>query len=139
MALSAFTDKHHPPTEVALRETLGAAHTVWVNLIDAVAKRIDPVDQVWGFTSASTGWGLRLRQKDRVILYMTPQNGQFLASLALGEKAVAATATVRLAADLREAIAAAPRYAEGRGVRVTVKRATQVAGLATLAEIKSRY
>jgi hypothetical protein len=57
----------------------------------------------------------------------------------LGARAVAATAAMRLAADLREAIAAAPRYAEGRGVRVTVTRATQVAGLAALAEIKSRH
>ena len=67
MALSAFTDKQHPPTDVALRETLGAAHTVWTNLIDAVTQRINPVDQIWGFTSASTGWGLRLRQKDRAL------------------------------------------------------------------------
>ena len=139
MALSAFTNSAHPPTDDELRVTLGAAGTVWAKLIDAIAKRIDPIEQVWRFTSASTGWGLRLRQNDRVIIYMTPQNGQFLASLALGERAVAAAQNVRLAADLRDAIDAAPRYAEGRGVRVIVKRAAQVAGLATLAEIKARH
>ena len=136
MALSAFTDKKRRPTDDELRVTLGAAASAWLELINAVAERIDPIEQVWGFTS---GWGLRLRQNERVILYMTPQDGQFLASLALGEKAVAATAAVRLPAALREAIAAAPRYAEGRGVRVIVKRAAQVAGLAALAEIKSRH
>lgn len=94
---------------------------------------------MWGFTSASTGWGLRVKSGDRVILYMTPQAGHFLVSFALGEKAVAATQSARLAAFLRDAIAAAPRYAEGRGVRVSVTRADQVASLATLAQIKSQH
>ncbi len=47
-----------------------------------------------GFTAASTGWGLRVRYKERVILYMTPQQNQFLVSIVLGEKAVAAAATL---------------------------------------------
>ena len=137
MPLSALTDKSHEPTDDHLRDVLGKAYQVWTQLIDSVAERIGPISQTWGFTSKSTGWGLRLRQKDRVILYMTPQNGKFLVSFALGERAVAAAKLLRLSSTLLEAIDAAPRYAEGRGVRIEVSSKRQVPALAVLAEVKS--
>lgn len=138
MPLSAFTDKSREPTDEDLREVLGKSYQVWTRLIDAVAEQIGPISETWGFTSKSTGWGLRLRQKDRIILYMTPQTGKFIASFALGEKAVAAAKLVKLSSDLLAAIDAAPRYAEGRGVRIEVTGKRQVPHVAILAEIKSR-
>ena len=137
MPLSVLTDKSQEPTDENLRDVLGTAYEVWTQLIDTVAERIGPTTQVWGFTSKSTGWGLRLRQKDRVILYMTPQTGKFLVSFALGEKAVAAAKLYRLSPTLLKAVEDAPRYAEGRGVRIEVTAKRQVQGLAILAQVKS--
>ena len=136
MTLSAFGERARRPTETELRDALGRSHAAWTELIARTAERIGPLNELWAFSSASTGWGLRLRHKERVILYMTPQRDQFLVSFALGEKAVAAARTKRLPAALIEAIDTAPRYAEGRGVRVTVTSARQVPGLVTLAEVK---
>ena len=139
MALSAFADKSNEPTDGDLRAVLGEAHGVWSSLLDAVAEQVGPLAQQWGFTSKNTGWGLRLRHEDRVILYMTPQAGKFLVSFALGEKAVAAARQQGLPPALLEVIDAAPRYAEGRGVRIEVSKASQVASLAALARIKHRH
>ena len=139
MALSAFTDKAHQPTERDLRSVLGKAFPAWIQLIELVSDRIAPISQVWGFTSASTGWGLRLKRNDRVILYMTPRENQFLVSFALGEKAVAAARTGKVAAGLLKAIESAPKYAEGRGVRFEVREVREVTALATLAEIKNQH
>lgn len=136
MPLSAFTDKRHAPTDAELRAVLGKAYGVWTRLLSSVGEQVSPLNELWGFTSASTGWGLRVRCGDRVILYMTPQEGRFLASLALGEKAVEKARGVKLPAALLAAIDGAPKYAEGRGVRVEVTSARQVAGLARLARIK---
>lgn len=136
MTLSAFSEKAHPPTDDALRLVLGKAYGPWLELLALVADRIGPVTQVWGFTSASTGWGLRVRHKERVILYMTPQPNQFLVSFALGERAVAAARAARLSASVRKAIEDAPRYAEGRGVRLEIRRSRQLASLVTIAQIK---
>lgn len=136
MALSAFADKARQPTDADLRAMLGTAFTSWTKLRALIAGEIDPLTDLWAFTSASTGWGLRLRHKDRVIVYMTPQRGQFLVSLALGEKAVAAARAARLSADIVKAIDDAPVYAEGRGVRMTVKTSRPLASLARLARIK---
>ena len=137
MALSALAEKSHEPTDKDLREVLGKVYDVWKDLIDVVEQRIGPISQVWGYTSKTTGWGLRLKQKDRIILYMTPQTGKFLVSFALGERAVAAGRLRGLSPALLKAIDAAPRYAEGRGLRLEVSGKRQVLDLAALAEIKS--
>ena len=136
MALSALADKSHEPTEQELRAVLGKAYGAWSRLIEAIGGRLAPLSQVWGFTSKSTGWGLRLRHKERVILYMTPQPGQFLVSFALGEKAAAAAHARQLPPAILKAIDAAPRYAEGRGVRFEVSKASQLPALTALAQIK---
>lgn len=139
MALSAFTDKGRPPTEDGLSAVLGKAHAPWLRLQQLVADRIGPVSPVWGFTSASTGWGLRLRRNERVIVYMTPGEGKFLVSFALGEKAVAAAHAKGLPAAVLAAIDAAPRYAEGRGVRFEVRHGRELGPLADLAQIKNAH
>jgi hypothetical protein len=136
MALSAFGERANAPTDDDLRAVLGPAYPSWGKFLAEVRERIRPIAEVWAFTNTATGWGLRLRHKDRVILYMTPQQTQFLVSFVLGQKAVATAQATRLSAAIRDAIAAAPRYAEGRGVRVAVKSARQIAGLVSLAQIK---
>jgi hypothetical protein len=134
MALSAFDDKSRPPTPDRVAKVLGKARAAW----DAL--RTDPalsgLREEWGFTSKASGWGLRLRDDERVIVYMTPREGRFLVSFALGEKAVAAARAAGLPAELLAAIDAAPRYAEGRGVRVEVRSLKDARGIAALAGIK---
>ena len=136
MGLSAFDEKARSPTDAQLRAVLGKAYVHWVGLLALVAERIDPMTEVWKFT---TGWSLRVVRKDRVILYMTPQQNQFLVSFALGEKAAGAAHAARLSAGVLKAIDDAPRYAEGRGVRITVRSGAQLATLARLAQIKHEH
>ncbi len=138
MSLSAFKEKTRPPNDDELQAVLGKAYAPWRSLVERVGARISPIAEVWGFTSTSTGWGLRLRHKERVILYMTPQQGQFLVSVALGEKAAAAARAARLSTTILKSIEEAPRYAEGRGVRIVVTNGRQISALASLAEIKWR-
>ncbi len=67
---------------------------------------------------------------------MAPCQGHFLASFALGEKAVQAAHESALPAAVLEVIDRAQKYAEGRGVRLVVKTARDVRSVETLAAIK---
>ena len=136
MPLSAFHHQQSLPTEDAVRYVLGLAYATWAQLPSLVAQRIGPVSEVWKSSNANTGWGLRILQQDRVILYMTPQPRQFIVSFALGERAVAAARTAKLSAHVLEAIEDAPRFAEGRGIRIAVRDSRDVQTLTRLAEIK---
>jgi Protein of unknown function (DUF3788) len=136
MAWSAFDDKASPPTEKSLLETLGRAGPLWTRLRGNLESAHGPLVEEWTFAGKAYGWSLRLKQKKRAIVYMTPCREYFLASFALGEKACAAARAARLPARLLAIIDAAPRYVEGRGVRIPVKRASDVAGVEKLAAIK---
>ena len=138
MALSAFDDKSSPPRHDELAATLGRAFVSWNELRRIIASKFTPLSEEWGFTSKSTGWGLRLKQPKRTVLYMTPCKGYFLASFALGEKAVKAAHESDLPASILEIIDSAKKYAEGRGVRLEVRSAKDVRNVEKLAVIKMK-
>jgi hypothetical protein len=70
------------------------------------------------------------------VVYLAPRRGHFTASFALGEKACAAAKQAGLPASILSIIDDAPRYAEGRGVRIPVHTARDLAGVVTLAALK---
>jgi hypothetical protein len=136
MALSAFDDKSKQPQDQDLSAMLGKTFKLWNELRGLIDARFAPMSEAWGFTSKTTGWGLRLKQGDRVVLYMTLCKGYFLASFALGEKAVKAAHDSGLPSSVLEAIDSAKKYAEGRGVRFEVRSAKDVHNIEKLAVIK---
>jgi hypothetical protein len=136
VALSVFDDKSRQPTEADLALALKGTFVFWKELKRRIASRFAPLTYEWGFTSKSTGWGLRLKHKERIILYMTPCEGYFLASFVLGEKAVQAAHEAELPGSILKIIESAKKYAEGRGVRFKVTNARDVRNIEKLAAIK---
>lgn len=136
MALSIFDDKLTPPTEASLKQALGNSFAIWNELKKTLAANYPPVSLAWGFTSKSTGWGMRIKHKERVILYLTPCQGYFLASLALGDKAVKAARESNLPNKVLKIIAGSKRYAEGTGVRLEIRTMSDVRIIEKLAAIK---
>lgn len=136
MALSIFDDRATPPTEQTLAQALGKAAKAWALVKEQVERQCTPFREEWAFAGAKFGWSLRLKRADRVIVYMTPGQGQFLASFVLGEKACAAARAARLPAGILTLIAEAKKYAEGRGIRIPVKTARDASVVGKLAAIK---
>jgi hypothetical protein len=136
MALSAFDDRSRQPTDDDLASMLGDTAIQWNELKILIALKFAPVTFEWGYTSKSTGWGLRLKSEKRTIMYMTPCEGYFLASFALGEKAVKTAHDSDLPASVLDTIDGSKKYAEGRGVRLEVRTAGDVGNIEKLAMIK---
>ena len=136
MALSAFDDTSKPPREDEVAAVLGKTFALWNRLQELISSKYPPLSIEWGCSSKSTGWGLRLKQQDRTVLYMTPCKGYFFASFALGEKAVKAAHESGLPAQVLATIDASKKYAEGTGVRLEVRTATDIRSIEKLAEIK---
>ena len=120
MALSAFEDPSQPPSADDLRHILGPSADHWDALLQHVQSTCAPLSELWNHAGAKFGWSLRLKQKDRVILYLTPQRGAFLAGLVLGERAAQSAEAGPLPPLALAALTAAPKYAEGRGIRLSV-------------------
>ena len=136
MPLSAFDDKAHQPKEADIKAKLGKSYPAWVELRGEVISKYPPIAEVWAYTGKSTGWGMRLKLGERIIMYMTPCDGYFRASFVLGEKAVQAAREAKLPASVLAVIDSARKYAEGRGVRFEVRSVKDIKGLVELAGIK---
>ena len=123
------------PSDRQLAATLGAAKPLWSRLATEVRGSCGPLTAEWSFSQAF-GWTLRLKQPRRVLVYLTPRRSHFLATFVLGEKACTATRDAGVPASILAMIDAAPKYAEGRGVRIPVRTKRDLDAVLKIASLK---
>lgn len=131
-----FHDPAMRPGDRDLAHALGPVDPLWRRFTHRVRVSCGPLTDEWSF-SKGFGWTLRLKQPARVLVYLTPGPSYFLASFALGEKACTAIRKAGVPADIRAIIDAAPKYAEGRGVRIPVRTKTDLEAVLKIAGIKA--
>jgi hypothetical protein len=136
MMTNVFIGTSHAPTPRELTAALGASKKLWDNLLAELTVACEIDSQEWNSCSPKAGWSLRLKHKGRIIVYLSPGQAEFLASFALGDKAIAAAKQSRLPALVMKLIDNAKRYAEGTAVRIEVRTAQDVATVKALAIAK---
>lgn len=129
----SFEDKANEPGQAALAAALGPSKPLWDGLVGHIAATYPPIDREWTFYKS---WSLRLKHKKRTILYLLPRDGTFLCAFVFGARATEEARKSRLPKAARKAIDEAPVYAEGRGFRLEVRTARDVATMTRLAAIK---
>ena len=136
MSENAFINHPNEPTDEELTAALGAARALWDNLLAQLAGDYELVTRDWHSYSRKSGWSLRVRRKDRNIVYLLLGTGEFQAAFMLGDKAIAAARQDKLPQRTLRTIDEARRYAEGTGVRVAVNRPADIAVVKKLVAAK---
>jgi hypothetical protein len=136
MMKNAFAGHENRPTESELLPALGKAHSLWKGLVTDLKRDLKLDAEEWNSSSIKAGWSLRLQRKKRNIVYLLPSTSCFLASFALGDKALAAARIAKLPPSTHKLIDEAKRYAEGTAVRIEVHDPKDVDIVKTLAKIK---
>lgn len=139
MFTNAFIGATAPPTEEELRASLGKAGKLWDQLLERFERDSGTNGRQWGSSSKKMGWSLRVRRDDRIVVYLSPAKRCFLASFALGDKAIRAACTAKLPADVLKILTEAKRYAEGTAVRIEVRSAADADVVLKLARIKAEH
>jgi hypothetical protein len=132
---NAFIGKVKAPSNAELDKALGPAKKIWSQLLAGLAAQGIDV-QEWGSSSKKLGWSLRVKRKERVIVYLAPGEGCFVASFALGSKTIQAARQSGLPQSVIKTMDEARRYAEGTAVRLNVKTAKDAAAVRKLAKAK---
>jgi hypothetical protein len=132
---NAFIGQAKEPTDRELATVLGAAKTLWYELAAELTGEHKLVRE-WGSYSIKAGWSLRLKREARNIVYLSPARSGFMASFALGDKAVQAARAGKFPKHVLKIIAEAKKYAEGTAVRIVVNGSEDVAVVKELAKIK---
>ena len=134
---NAFIGHVEQPTQDEVRRALGDAADVWQKLVDWLAEKHNVRELEWKYSGAKYGWSLRPKLKKRTIVHLSPCEGCFRVAFVLGDRAVAAARARRdLGRAAIQALTEATKYPEGTGVRFVVDKASDLAGIRKLAEIK---
>jgi len=133
---NAFIGKREKPTEEELSSVLGPSVKPWSEFVAWLAEDQGVATQEWKSYSPKAGWALRLSLKKRNIVYLAPCKGCFRVAFVLGDRAVKAALENNLPAAVVKAIKDAPKYPEGTGVRLIVKRSTDLPALRKIALAK---
>ena len=134
-----FPDKAHAPSDADLASALGRVKRHWDSFAAHAVEANPDAKPEWSFYSKKAGWFFLLRGKRRNIVYLTPCPKHFRASFAFGEKAVKAALESNLPDDVVKLIKAAPKYPEGRGIRLEVRTAADVKIAKKLLAIKMAH
>ena len=135
---NAFVGLSDQPSEAAVAAALGPAAPLWNELIAQVTADAGKVTREWkGICVNKYGWSFRLKQKGRNIIFMSPCRDCFRVAFVLSDKALLAAKQAHLPKPVLQALATAPKYPEGNGVRLTVNRAADLPAIRKLAQIKS--
>lgn len=118
---SIFTDQHHEPTEQDIEEALGETYPLWKQLKDFTVSAYPKAKQEWKYPGIKFGWGFRISDTKRVIIYLLPRDGFFKVAFVFGQKATYELLGAPIADSIKQELAAAKVYKEGRGIRLDVK------------------
>jgi Protein of unknown function (DUF3788) len=133
---NAFVGKLRKPTDEEVSLALGSSSKLWTQFLDWLADAHGVTVQQWKSSSPKYGWSLRLKRKARNIVYLAPCKDCFRVAFVLGPRAVKAVLQSDAPKSLVQIIQEAPRYPEGTGVRLMVKKAGDLAAIRKLAAVK---
>jgi hypothetical protein len=136
MEPNAFIGRPKQPTDEELTAALGRARAVWDALLDRLAKDCNVVTQEWNCYSRKYGWSLRLKVKDRNILYLAPCVGCFHMAIILGDKAIVTARQGKPSKSVLNLIKEGKKYPEGTAVRIEPVGAKNIPTIVSLAKLK---
>lgn len=136
MTVSIFEDKLHIPSNQDLELVLADCYLYWKQLKKFVLHHYPTATEEWKHSGKNYGWGYRLKDNKRVIIYLTPRNEYFITSMVYGEKATQNALQSDISENIKKIISSAKVYAEGRGFRIEIRNSTYIKDIEKLILIK---
>lgn len=133
---NAFVGKTHAPSRTELEHALGPAAASWNEMVHELEQDGITAEEWKGVYSHKYGWTLRLKQKSRNIVYLSPCAGCFRVGFILSDRAMEAARKAALPKPVKTQLAHAPKYPEGHGLRLTVNSNKDLAPIRSIARIK---
>ncbi|WP_461638620.1 DUF3788 domain-containing protein [Labilibaculum euxinus] len=136
MDISIFTDKTAEPASKDLQEQLASLYPLWEQIAESVRKKYPNPKEEWNYPGKNYGWSFRLKDKKRAIIYLLPRQGYFKVAFVFGQKATDQIMACDIDASIKEDLAGAKKYAEGRGLSIEVHNAKPINDIEKLIDIK---
>ena len=121
MSIGAFTDKKYQPAEDEILKVIGPKLSTWQELIRFIRENY-PSDEDFRFLYGKKyGWALRFRIRGQLLTSLYPAEGGFTVQINLSQAAIERALGMELGQNVREVIARANPYPEGRWLFIPVR------------------
>lgn len=134
--ISIFLDKEVIPTDKDLQDNIGLNFDLWNEIKDYVFLKYPKGLAEWNYPGKKFGWSFRIKDKKRTIVYFLPRAGFFKVALVFGQKAYDEIMSSDIAMEIKTELEQAKKYAEGRGIRITVENSSAIEDIKKLIDIK---
>jgi hypothetical protein len=136
METSIFMDLNNVPQNEDLREPLRDAYPLWMEIRDYVFEKYPKAVEEWKVWVKKYGWGYRIKDKKRAILYLSPKYGHIDVTFVFGQKAADSILASDIDQKLKDDLMSSKVYMEGRVLRIDVQDKSFMADIKKLIEIK---
>ena len=120
MEPSIFMNLQKEPKTDDLKMPLGKTFDLWVQIRDFVFEKYPLAKEEWHVSVKKYGWGFRIKDKKRAIVYLSPRNGYFFVSFVFGQKATDRILESDVDQSLKDDLMSSKVYMEGRLLRIDV-------------------
>lgn len=138
METSFFTDLQKEPKTDDLSKPLGKSFEWWMKLRNFVFEKYPPAKEEWHVSIKKYGWGFRIKDKKRAIIYFSPLQGFFRVTMVFGQKATDQILNSDISEQVKNELMNSRVYAEGRVIRMEIKDESFLEDIKKLIEIKIR-
>jgi len=139
MDCSVFLDKESEPTEEMLKDYLRSTHSLWLSIRKMTFDHYPDAKEEWNFPGKKFGWSFRIKDKKRAIIYLLPRDSYLKVAFVFGQKATDAIMSSDIDSGIKEELATARVYAEGRGISISVENDRLLSDIDKLISIKLKF
>ena len=134
-----FNDKNNCPNEAELSASLGNFYFYWNEIKNYVLSKDKPFFEEWKYPGKNYGWSYRIKDKKRVIIYLTPRDSYFSIAFVFGEKAYNYILQTNISQRIKDMLTSAKVYVEGRGIMLDIKKNDDILDVLKLIDIKIMF
>lgn len=136
METSIFTELSKSPETNDLVIPLGNTFPVWMEIRDFVFGKYPAAVEEWHISVKKFGWGFRIKDMKRAIIYLLPRQGFFRVAMVFGQKATDQIINSDISENIKVELLNSKVYMEGRVIHIDVKDDILLNDIKKLVEIK---
>jgi hypothetical protein len=137
MSVGVFADKNHRPTDTETSEAIGPMLPAWGVLVKFIRENYTVQEDFKFLYGKKYGWALRFRISGKLLTSLYPTQNGFTAQVILNPTAVKQAQSMKLGKNVRQAIAQAHPYPEGRWLFVPVESKKDVRAIQRLLALRT--
>jgi Protein of unknown function (DUF3788) len=131
-----FLEKAVRPDRANFAAALGKSFVYWQELFETLNKQYGPLVEEWKYYGGKSGWTLKVLCKKRNLFFLKPFDNFFRIVFAFGDKAVDEIMMSDFPPQIAEELRNAVKYAEGRGLRLDIKKKIDIQNVIKLVAVK---